>query len=152
MKNFLLSLSILFLLFFGFSANADHIMGTDITYRCSKTNDSIFTIICNFYRDCRGCYVLGQSPKCGTNEDCASSSTVPSQLSFTCMSTNSRVGTISMTRTGIIDITKTCKKELSKCAQPCNGSYPFGIEKHTFEGTLDLRKACLLYTSDAADE
>jgi len=46
-----------------------------------------------------------------------------------------------MTRTGIIDITKTCKKELSKCAQPCNGSYPFGIEKHTFEGTLDLRKA-----------
>jgi gliding motility-associated-like protein len=32
-----------------------------------------------------------------------------------------------------------CKTEKSRCAQPCNGSFPFGIEKHTFNGRLDLR-------------
>ena len=124
-----------------FGAKADHIMGSDITYRCSKTNDSVFTIIINFYRDCRGCYVLGQSPKCGTSENCASSSTVPTALALTCSSSSANLGTVTMTRTTIVDITKTCKKEISKCAQPCNGSYPYGIEKHTFEGSIDLRTA-----------
>ncbi|MCB9252569.1 MAG: gliding motility-associated C-terminal domain-containing protein [Flavobacteriales bacterium] len=122
------------------SVRADHIMGTDITYRCSNTNDSIFDIILNFYRDCRGCYVLGQNPKCGTSEDCNSSGTVPTSLTLSCM-TGSTVGTITMKRTTIEDITRTCKKEISKCAQPCNGTYPFGIEKHTFVGTIDLRSA-----------
>lgn len=123
------------------NTRADHIMGSDITYRCSKTNDSIFTIIINFYRDCRGCYVLGQSPKCGTSENCNSSSTVPTALALTCSSSNANLGTVTMSRTSIVDITKTCKKEISKCQQPCNGSYPYGIEKHTFEGTIDLRSA-----------
>ncbi len=120
-------------------AKADHIMGSDITYKCSKGNDSIFTIIINFYRDCRGCYVLSQSPKCGTSEDCNSSGTVPTQLTLTCTSGGGSLGTVSMKRVSITDITKTCRKEISKCEQPCNGTYPYGIEKHTFEGTIDLR-------------
>ncbi len=141
MKNLVFKLTLIIFLFSGWYAKADHIMGSDITYRCSKTNDSIFTIIINFYRDCRGCYVLGQSPKCGTSENCASSSTVPTALALTCTSTSANLGTVTMTRTKITDITKTCKKEISKCEQPCNGSYPYGIEKHTFEGTIDLRNA-----------
>ena len=140
MKNLFFKSVLIAFLLSAINVKADHIMGPDITSRCSKTNDSIFTIIINFYRDCRGCYVLGQSPRCGTSENCASSSTVPSDLALTCSSSNSSLGTVSMTRTSIVDITKTCKKEISKCAQPCNGSYPYGIEKHTFEGTIDLRK------------
>ena len=44
-------------------ANADHIIGSDISYTCSSTNDSILEVVYNFYRDCNGCYVMGQSPK-----------------------------------------------------------------------------------------
>jgi len=140
MKKITSATLLLFILAIGFSVKGDHIMGTDITYRCSATNDSIFDITLNFYRDCRGCYVLGQSPKCGTSEDCNSSGTVPTSLSLNCMSGSSSAS-ITMKRTSIVDITRTCKKELSKCAQPCNGTYPFGIEKHTFVGTIDLRSA-----------
>jgi hypothetical protein len=129
-----------FVVTFATQLKADHIMGTDITYRCSSTNDSVFNIILQFYRDCRGCYVLSQSPKCGTSEDCNSSGTVPTQLQLSCM-TGGSLGNITMKRTAIVDITKTCKNEKSKCAQPCDGTYPFGIEKHTFEGTIDLRSA-----------
>lgn len=111
MKNLIFKLSLIACLFGSNIAKADHIMGSDITYRCSKTNDSIFTIIINFYRDCRGCYVLGQSPKCGTSEDCNSSGTVPTALALTCSSNSANLGTVTMTRVAIADITKTCKKK-----------------------------------------
>ncbi len=139
MKNLVLKISLIFLFFGSQYSKADHIVGNDITYKCSKTNDSIYTIIFNFYRDCNGCYVLGQSPKCGTSENCNSSQTAPTTLTLSCVG-GADLGTISMTRTSITDITKTCKKEISKCQQPCNGSYPYGIERHTFEGTVDLRQ------------
>ncbi|MFM9944464.1 MAG: PKD domain-containing protein [Bacteroidia bacterium] len=141
MKNLIFKIVLIALFFSAIGAKADHIMGSDITYRCSKTNDSVFTIIINFYRDCRGCYVLSQSPKCGTSENCASAGTVPSLLTLDCVGGSGNVGQVSMTRVSIKDITRTCKKEISKCEQPCNGQYPYGIEKHTFEGTIDLRKA-----------
>ena len=122
-------------------AKADHIIGSDLSYRCSGTNDSIWKVTFNFYRDCNGCYVLGQSPKCGTSENCNSSLTAPTAVAIRCVDNGTSVGTLNLTRTSIIDITKTCSKEKSKCAQPCNTTYPYGIEKHTFEGTLDLRAA-----------
>jgi hypothetical protein len=122
-------------------SKADHIIGSDLSYRCSGTNDSIWKVTFNFYRDCNGCYVLSQSPKCGTSENCNSSQTAPTAVAIRCMDNNSSVGTLNLVRTSITDITKTCKAVKSKCAQPCNTSYPYGIEKHTFEGTLDLRAA-----------
>jgi len=133
--------AILFILVFSAPRlRADHIIGSDISYRCIR--DSVFEVIYNFYRDCNGCFVLGQSPKCGTSENCNSSQTAPTSLSVIGTGTScSRTLTLSMTRTSIIDITKTCASEKSRCAQPCNGSYPYGIEKHTFKGTLDLRQA-----------
>ncbi|MFT5157351.1 MAG: hypothetical protein ACI83I_001912, partial [Bacteroidia bacterium] len=138
-RTFVLSL----ILFAGLhqTAQADHIIGSDFSYKCSSTNDSIYEIIYNFYRDCNGCYVLGQSPKCGTSENCASTSTAPTSLNVICKKSGGKVSSLTMKRTSIVDITKTCKKVKSRCAQPCNGSFPYGIEKHTFEGTLDLRNA-----------
>lgn len=130
-----------FVLLFSNSVKADHIVGSDISYKCIK--DSVFKVVYNFYRDCNGCYVLGQSPKCGTSENCGSAQTAPispalSGIAGSCNGTS--FANFTMVRTGIVDITKTCSKEKSRCQQPCNGSYPYGIEKHTFEGTLDLRK------------
>ncbi|PCJ63114.1 MAG: hypothetical protein COA58_16515, partial [Bacteroidetes bacterium] len=124
------------------SLKADHIVGSDITYTCGDTV-GVYNIIFNFYRDCNGCYVLGQSPRCGTTENCASSLTAPTSLKVSCISgaAPSSVGNISLTRTGIVDITPTCKNDKSRCEQPCNGSFPFGIEKHTFEGIIDLRSS-----------
>ena len=132
---------ILSIFLFHQTAKADHIIGSDISYVCSKTNDSILEVTFNFYRDCNGCYVLGQSPKCGTSENCNSSATAPTLLSVKCLDNNKSYGTFSLKRSSITDITPTCKKEKSRCEQPCNGTYPYGIEKHTFKGTLDLRKA-----------
>ncbi|MCB9240983.1 MAG: gliding motility-associated C-terminal domain-containing protein [Flavobacteriales bacterium] len=124
------------------SVYADHIIGSDFTYKCSDTNDSIYEVTYNFYRDCNGCYVLGQSPKCGTSENCNSSQTAPTSLNVYCIDgTSTQVTTLKMTRQAIIDITKTCKAVKSRCAQPCNSSFPYGIEKHVFTGTLDLRTA-----------
>lgn len=123
------------------SVKADHIIGSDFSYSCTKGNDSIFNIVYNFYRDCNGCYVLGQSPKCGTSENCASTGTAPTALKVTCLKGGNFSTTLTMKRTSIVDITKTCKAVKSRCAQPCNGSFPYGIEKHTFEGQLDLTQA-----------
>lgn len=134
-------LSVFFISIIGLSAQADHIIGSDFSYSCSSTNDSIFNITYNFYRDCNGCYVLGQSPKCGTSENCASSSTAPTALKVTCIKGGNYTSTLTLKRTSIVDITKTCKAVKSKCAQPCNTSFPYGIEKHTFEGQLDLTQA-----------
>ncbi|MCO4819332.1 MAG: gliding motility-associated C-terminal domain-containing protein [Bacteroidetes bacterium] len=132
---------LLFVFAGSFNAKADHIIGSDFSYSCSSTNDSIFEIVYNFYRDCNGCYVLGQSPKCGTSENCASASTAPTSMRVTCLKGGRYSSTLTMKRTSIVDITKTCKKVKSRCAQPCNGTFPYGIEKHTFKGTLDLRQA-----------
>jgi gliding motility-associated-like protein len=122
------------------SANADHIIGSDMTYECADT-PGVYTIIFNFYRDCNGCYVLGQSPRCGTSENCGSSSTAPTNLSLRCITPGKvqSLGTVTMTRTSIVDITTTCNSAKSRCEQPCNGTFPHGIEKHTFEGTIDVR-------------
>jgi len=119
-------------------SSADHIIGSDISYVCSGKNDSTYKIIFNFYRDCNGCFVLSQSPKCGTNENCNSSLTAPTSLSVQCTN-SSGSSTVRLTRKSITDITKTCKNVKSRCQQPCNGNFPYGIEKHTFEGTLDLK-------------
>jgi len=117
---------------------ADHIIGSDISYVCSGKDDSTYTIIFNFYRDCNGCFVLGQSPKCGTSENCNNSLTAPTAITVSCLK-GSGTSTVTLKRKSITDITKTCDKVKSRCEQPCNGNFPHGIEKHTFEGTLDLR-------------
>jgi PKD repeat protein len=129
------------ILFLSTATKADHIIGSDFSYSCTAGNDSIFNIVYNFYRDCNGCYVLGQSPKCGTSENCASSSTAPTSLRVTCLKGANYSTTLTLKRTSIVDITKTCKAVKSRCAQPCNGTFPYGIEKHTFEGTLNLTQA-----------
>jgi gliding motility-associated-like protein len=126
---------------FSIDVRADHIIGSDITYSCSDKNDSIFNVKFSFYRDCNGCYVLGQSPRCGTSENCNSSLTAPTSLSVKCKSGGTTIPNLALKRTSITDITTTCKSTKSRCQQPCNGSFPYGIEKHVFEGELDLRNA-----------
>ena len=131
---------VLVTLVFSYQSKADHIIGSDMTYSAGDTA-GIYNVTFNFYRDCNGCYVLGQSPKCGTSENCGSSQTAPTTLTVKCIngSSSSSAGTITMTRQSIVDITPTCFTEKSRCAQPCNGTFPYGIEKHTFTGTVDLR-------------
>ena len=136
----LLAVTILSLQLLPHLSRADHIIGSDISYVCSGNDDSTYKVIFNFYRDCNGCYVLSQSPKCGTSENCASALTAPTNVTVRCTK-GSGGTTLSLKRKSIVDITPTCKSVKSRCAQPCNGSYPYGIEKHTFEGILDLRSA-----------
>ena len=84
---------------------------------------------------------MGQSPKCGTSENCASPATSPQRMNIKCTKSGTSYGTFNLKRTSITDITPMCGSQRSRCAQPCNGTFPYGIEKHTFKGTLDLRKA-----------
>ncbi|MFT5723323.1 MAG: hypothetical protein ACI9JN_000433 [Bacteroidia bacterium] len=141
LRNWPILITFLCLTFWSTKSYGDHIIGSDFSYSCSKTNDSIFNIVYNFYRDCNGCYVLGQSPRCGTSENCASANTAPTRLKVTCLKGGNFSTTLTLKRTAIVDITKTCKAVKSRCAQPCNGTFPYGIEKHTFEGQLDLTQA-----------
>ncbi|MFY0644499.1 MAG: hypothetical protein JXR19_08535, partial [Bacteroidia bacterium] len=141
LANISIKLSLIIcLLFGGLYAKADHIIGSDITYTSSDTA-GIYYITFNFYRDCNGCYVLGQNPRCGTSENCNSSLTAPTSLTVYCKSSGASLGTVSLSRTSIVDITTTCNSSRSRCEQPCNGTFPYGIEKHTFKGRADLRTA-----------
>jgi len=110
-------------LFIGFTGNlsASHMMGADMTYRC--LGNGKYKIIAKIYRDCRGISFSG-----------------PTFQAFGGLNGGNGCGTynLSITRTGIRDVTPRC----SSASKPCNpqntGFTGEGIEEHTFETTVDF--------------
>lgn len=134
----LLFISLFLSFLFSFS-QSNHILGNEIVYSTSGSNDSIFEVQYVFYRNCNGCSILNQSPSCSNGKKCDSLSQVPTFLNIRCVSTNSIIGKVQLSRTSISDVSMVCKSDTSKCAAPCNGKQPVGIEKHVFAGSVDLR-------------
>ena len=111
MKKLFFPFVLLLLLCFSINlAKADHYIGMDMTYKCSGTNDSVFKITVTFYRDCRGCYMLGQSPKCGTTENCTNSNTVPTSLVLSCSLTSKSMNRLNFNITSKISSNQTFNK------------------------------------------
>jgi len=101
--------------------SASHMMGADMTYRC--LGNGKYKIIAKIYRDCRGISFSG-----------------PSFQAYGGLSGGNACGSynLSITRTGIRDVTPRC----SSASRPCNpqntGFTGEGIEEHTFETTVDF--------------
>lgn len=106
---------------------ATHVMGGNITYRCTGPNT--FEIELRLYRDC--------SP--GT-------ATLPASLSIQ-VSGTSCPATVSLTR--IIgpgnDITPLCPGWPSPCQSP-NPAIPIGVEEHIYRGVMTVSPSCTNWT------
>ncbi len=120
MKRFLLYTVFLSSLFFSFEeAQATHLMGADIQYECIAPGQ--YRIRLQLYRDCKGvsigtsASVNYQSTQCGVNSN------------------------ITLTQISVTDITPVCQQGSNTA---CGGSGQYGVEKHVYEGILNLPPGC----------
>lgn len=128
MKKHLLLL--LFILGFGVYAFADHVVGSDILYRC--LGNGKYEITFKFYRDCNGCNVQGGGGG-GTGASCPHPVLSITGANGSC--NGQGLGNVNITRISITDITQLCGTTKSACA---GGTFPYGIEEHLYKGTIDL--------------
>ncbi|MCX6352969.1 MAG: hypothetical protein NTX03_14095, partial [Bacteroidetes bacterium] len=110
-----------FFLAFSFTSKADHMLGSDISWKCIGKDSFIVTVA--VYRDCNGISMP------------ASDFTLTPKTKG-CKGYNTAV-TISCKMTGGKDITPTCKKSCSRCGKKSNTNYgdqsckfPYGIEQY----------------------
>ena len=128
-----LLLTALIIVSLNYSANATHVMGSDIFYRHLTGMQYEIKII--FYRDCRG--VAFVNPSNGTSLRCAASSGTSISLNLKLQS--------------IKDVTPSCKG----AAAPCDPQNTFGtgtgVEEHVYVDTIDFNTtpfSALLSCSD----
>jgi gliding motility-associated-like protein len=121
MKKLLpLVVTVLSLLCFIQETKATHLMGADISYECIAPGK--YKIRLQLYRDCKGVdigttQVLAySSAQCGVN------------------------ATITLQQISESDITPVCQQNQSQTA--CAGGQLYGVEKHVYEGTLNLPPGC----------
>jgi gliding motility-associated-like protein len=105
------------LLFSGIKAEATHMMGADITYRCIDTLK--FEITLKWYRDCRGISLNGAG-----------------RLNIRCTNGTSRTVTLGLV--GIREITPLCASEPSRCSPANTRGTGEGVEEHTYRGIVDF--------------
>jgi gliding motility-associated-like protein len=108
---------------------ADHLMGSDITWKCLGSDTFLITV--TVYRDCNGISMPGQSfdITCGDKKG------------------GGTITSISTTQSKGKDITPVCKKSCSKCGKVVNTAYgdpkckfPYGIELYTFTAKVIFAK------------
>lgn len=105
------------------TANATHIMGSDISFRCLGGNN--YQVVVAVYRDCSGV-------------DVPTSITV--DVTSTC-GTSSVVCTQDAANSGQ-EVSQLCPSAVSTCA---GGSFP-GVELYTYVGNVTIQPGCGLYT------
>jgi gliding motility-associated-like protein len=107
-------------------SKASHMMGGDMSYQC--LGNGKYKITAKIYRDCRGISFSGPSfgVFAGTNggNGCGSSG-------------------LSISRTGIKDVTPRCSTASSPCSPQNTYGTGEGIEEHTYEVTVDFTKSPL---------
>lgn len=113
-----------------FYSKADHVVGSDILYRC--LGNGRYEITFKFFRDCNGCNVAGGGGG-GTGASCPHPVLNITGANGTC--NNQSFGTVNITRQSITDITQLCGTTKSACE---NGTFPYGIEEHLYTGIIDL--------------
>lgn len=128
MKRIFFSLLIIFGTF-GFT-KADHVVGSDILYKC--LGNGRYEVTFKFFRDCNGCNVAGQGGG-GTGASCPHPVLQLTGGNGSC--NNQSLGTVTVTRRSVTDITQLCGTAKSACA---GGTFPYGIEEHLYTGIIDL--------------
>ena len=123
LRNWLLPLFLVLpFLFFTQRAEATHMMGADITYRCIDTLK--FEITLKWYRDCRGISLNNGGA-----------------LTIRCTTGGSRTATLTLK--SIREITPVCATEPSRCKPSNTYGTGEGVEEHTYQGILDFNKSPL---------
>ncbi len=116
MKKFLLFLFFMMSLFVTREAEASHVMGSDIVYRC-KGNGK-YEVVVRVYRDCNGIQV--------------------SQSNVVARCSNTTINISAQTKVSVRDITGID----SRCptTSRCGGStsFPYGVEEHIWKMEIDL--------------
>lgn len=128
MKRLLIFLT--FLAAVAHTAIADHVVGSDILYKC--LGNGKYEITFKFYRDCNGCNVAGNGGG-GTGAQCGHPVINITGANGSCNGVGK--GNVTMTPIGFVDITQLCGTTKSRCDR---GSFPYGIEEHTYKGIVDF--------------
>jgi gliding motility-associated-like protein len=118
--------------FFPRTANATHIMGSDITYRCLGGNN--YEIVVTIYRDCSGVAVPNSITVDVASTLCGNTTVVCNGL------------TADPNLWGA-DVSQLCPTALSTCQ---GGSLP-GVQVYTYVGQFTLTPGCGLYTFSYED-
>lgn len=101
-------------------AQATHMMGSDITWRCMGKDSFMITLV--IYRDCNGVQ-LG-------------SASIP----IKCKKNGSSITTVSISKPAPVDITPTCGSSCTRC-ESSGCSFPYGIEQYSFKKLVVLSSA-----------
>jgi hypothetical protein len=109
-------------------AQATHIMGSDISFRCLGGNN--YQVVVAVYRDCSGV-------------------TVPTSISVDVNSTcgNSTVVCTQDAGASGLEVSQLCASAVSTCA---GGNFP-GVELYTYVGNVTIQPSCGLYTFSYSD-
>src|SRR6185437_13660309 len=124
----LVPLIALFGLFAPFSAQATHVMGADMEWKCLG-NDT-FELIVHAYRDCNGIPLSGTNLNYFTAGDTCAPSPVPANPDVCC-------GT---------DVTPVCDRSCTRCISNSGCPFPYGIEEFTITAIVYLPPNCCDWT------
>lgn len=103
------------------AANASHMMGADLRFRCLGGNT--YEITLSFYRDCSGI-----SPSTTAN------------ISISSASCSQTLATLSLPQTSVVEASPLCPAQLSQST--CNGGTLPGVQLYTYMGTVTLPATC----------
>jgi gliding motility-associated-like protein len=140
-QRFAIGLGMLFSLLFAtyYDAKASHVVGSDITYKCTAT-PGIWEITCVLYRDCNGIPISNCTGGCG------SSCTVSVQMFGAdpgCEGTPVGAGSVVCTLDNVrdVDANPACPTAKNVCTlMGCvtAGTFNPSIERYEFKGTVNL--------------
>lgn len=100
--------------------HATHLMGADISYECISPGQ--YRIKLQLYRDCKGVSIGTAQTLAYSSAQCGVTSTITLQV------------------VSVTDITPVCQQNQSNTA--CAGGTLYGVEKHVYEGILNLPPGC----------
>lgn len=131
MKSKIISILALTLVFC--TAKADHLMGSEITFK--HLFGKAYQINVTLYRDCGGKKLNGQGGGSSTENSTDLTEAYIRTISDACQNKNLGSG-ITLRKIGFENITKICNPQDSKCG--VNSTYPFGVEAHYYSGTVNF--------------